>query len=326
NALAGGAGVRDNFTVNVKAGRTGTASAAGNFAITGTNDNPTLTAGAQNFTLVEAGVGTAATAAASITLTKAKPEERGAAKDDGTALTTNGWATSDAGATYTKTGTYGTATLTTATGVVSYALDNADTDTNALAGGAGVSDNFTVYVKDGSTGTASAAVNFAITGTNDNPTVTAGAQNFTLVEAGVGTAGTAAASITLTKADPDSGDAAVYDGTALTTNGWATSDAGATYTKTGTYGTATLTTATGVVSYALDNADTDTNALAGGAGVSDNFTVYVKDGSTGTASAAVNFAITGTNDNPTVTAGAQNFTLVEAGVGTAGTAAASITL
>ena len=72
-----------------------------------------------------------------------------------------------------QTGTYGTATLTTATGVVSYALDNADPDTNALPANAHVSDNFTVYVKDGSTGTASTAVNFAITGTNDAPVVAA---------------------------------------------------------------------------------------------------------------------------------------------------------
>ncbi|MDX8470448.1 VCBS domain-containing protein, partial [Mesorhizobium sp. VK23B] len=206
-----------------------------------------------------------------------------AAVYDGAALAADGWATADAGATYTKTGTYGTATLDTGTGVVSYALDNADTDTNALAQGAGVSDDFTVYVKDGSTGTASTAVNFAITGTNDNPTVTAGAQSAQLVEAGVGTAGTASASIALTTGDVDSGDAAVYDGAALAADGWATADAGATYTKTGTYGTATLDTGTGVVSYALDNADTDTNALAQGAGVSDDFTVYVKDGSTGTA-------------------------------------------
>ena len=93
--------------------------------------------------------------------------------------TTGGRATSDSGATYTKTGIYGTATLTTATGVVSYALNNADTDTNALAGGASVSDNFTVYVKDGSTGIASTAVNFAITGTNDNPIANATSKSLT---------------------------------------------------------------------------------------------------------------------------------------------------
>ncbi|TPK62094.1 adhesin, partial [Mesorhizobium sp. B2-4-15] len=114
----------------------------------------------------------------------------------------------------------------------------------------------------------------------------------------VGTAGTASASIALTKGDVDAGDAATYDGTALTSNGWATSNGGVTYTKTGTYGIATLTTGTGIVSYALNNADTDTDGLAQGASVSDNFTVFVKDGSTGTASTAVNFAITGTNDAP----------------------------
>ncbi|MBR0712318.1 beta strand repeat-containing protein, partial [Bradyrhizobium liaoningense] len=326
NALAGGASVSDNFTIFVKDGSTGTASTAVNFAITGSNDNPTVTAGAQSVPLVEAGVGTGGTASATIALTKADPDTGDAASYDGAALTSDGWATGDGGATYTKTGTYGTATLTTASGVVSYALDNNDTDTNALAGGASVSDDFTVFVKDGSTGTASTAVNFAITGSNDNPTVSAGAQSVPLVEAGVGTAGTANASIALTKGDFDTGDAASYDGAALTSDGWATGDGGATYTKTGTYGTATLTTASGVVSYALDNNDTDTNALAGGASVSDDFTVFVKDGSTGTASTAVNFAITGSNDNPMVTAGAQSVPLVEAGVGTTGTANASIAL
>ncbi|WFU36302.1 VCBS domain-containing protein [Bradyrhizobium brasilense] len=300
NALAGGTSATDSFTVYVKDGSTGTASTAVNFAISGTNDNPTVTAGAQSAQLIEAGVGTSGTSTATIALTKSDPDTGDSAVYDGASLTGNGWSTVNGGTTYTKTGTYGTATLTTATGVVSYALNNAASATNALAGGTSATDSFTVYVKDGSTGTASTAVNFAISGTNDNPTVTAGAQNVQLVEAGAGTAGTASASITLTKADPDTGDAAVYDGAALTGNGWSTSNGGATYTKTGTYGTATLTTATGVVSYALDNADPDTNALAQGASVSDNFTVYVKDGSTGTASTAVSFAIAGTNDAPTL--------------------------
>ncbi|MGF6313289.1 VCBS repeat-containing protein, partial [Bradyrhizobium sp. i1.8.4] len=326
NALAGGASATDSFTVYVKDGSTGSASTAVNFAITGTNDNPTVTAGAQSAQLVEAGVGTSGTSSATIALTKSDPDTGDSAVYDSASLTGNGWSTSDSGATYTKTGAYGTATLTTATGVVSYALNNAAGATNALAGGVSATDSFTAYVKDGSTGSASTAVNFAITGTNDNPTVTAGAQSVQLVEAGVGTAGTASASITLTKGDPDTGDAAVYDGAALTGNGWSTGNGGATYTKTGTYGTATLTTATGVVSYALNNAASSTNALAGGASATDSFTVYVKDGSTGSASTAVNFAITGTNDNPTVTAGAQSVQLVEAGVGTAGTASASITL
>ncbi|MBR1179847.1 VCBS domain-containing protein, partial [Bradyrhizobium sp. KB893862 SZCCT0404] len=296
--LAAGESHTEIFTVTVTDDKGATATQDVEITVNGTNDNPTLTAGAQSVQLVEAGVGTTGTANASIALTKGDPDTGDAATYDSTALSSNGWATGNGGATYTKAGTYGTATLTTATGVVSYALNDGASATNALAGGAGVSDNFTVFVKDGSTGTASTAVNFAITGTNDNPTLTAGAQSVQLVEAGVGTTGTANASITLTKGDPDTGDAAVFNGTALTSNGWATANSGATYTKTGTYGVATLTTATGVVTYALNNADPDTNALAQGASASDNFTVFVKDGTTGTASTAVNFAITGTNDAP----------------------------
>src|SRR5204862_4161907 len=101
------------------------------------------------------------------------------------------------------------------------------------------------------------------------------------------------------------GYAAVYDGTALTSNGWATSNGGVTYTQTGLYGTATLTTATGVVSYALNDADTDTNRSAAHTTESHTRTDHVYHRSNDTNSTAVNFAITGTNDNPTVTAGAQ---------------------
>ncbi|MCX7248251.1 MAG: VCBS domain-containing protein, partial [Burkholderiales bacterium] len=168
---------------------------------------------------------------------------------------------------------------------------------------------FTYTARDGSATSNSATVTVNVAAVNDNPTVTAGAQSVQLVELGV-VGGTASANRTLTKGDVDSGDTAVYDGAALTTGGWATSNGGSTYTMTGTYGTATLTAGTNVVSYALDNADTDTNGLAANAGVSDPFTVYVKDGSTGTVSTAVNFAITGTNDAPTNLALSAN-TIVE---------------
>ena len=65
-------------------------------------------------------------------------------------------------------------------------------------------------------------------------------------------AGVSTATITLTKSDPDTGDAASYDATTLTTNGWVTSNGGQTYTKTGTYGSVVLNTATNVLTYTLD--------------------------------------------------------------------------
>lgn len=86
-----------------------------------------------------------------------------------------------------------------------------------------------------------------------------GSQSVQLVEAGGGTAGTAAATITVTKTDALT--TASVDTAYLTSNGWSTADSGVTYTKAGTYGTATFTIASGVVAYALSNSTPATQAL-----------------------------------------------------------------
>jgi VCBS repeat-containing protein len=191
--------------------------------------------------------------------------------------------------------------LTIATGVVGYVLDNNNAATQALTAGQNVSDTFgTLQVTDGAATALSSAISFAITGSNDTPTVSAGAPSATLVEAGGvanAVAGTASASITLTKADADG--TANFDTAYLTSNGWSTANSGVTYTKAGTHGTATLTIATGVVGYVLDNNNAATQALTGGQSVTDSFTVQVSDGSaTSTANAA--FAISGSNDLSTM--------------------------
>ncbi|MDD2863663.1 MAG: tandem-95 repeat protein, partial [Methylococcales bacterium] len=263
--------------------------------VTAQNDAPTVTAGTSSATLVEAsGVanGTTGTSTATITLTKADV--------DGTTPTYDltGWTTPDSGTTYTKTGAYGTATLTVATDVVSYALDNSLTATQALIASSNVSDSFDVGVTDGSL-TGSVAAVFNITGANDNPTVTAASQSAQLVEIGNNVAGTSTATIALTKGDVDG--TASYDSTALVAAGWTTANGGTTYTKTGTYGTATLTVATDVVSYSLDDSANATQALTAGQSVSDTFAIGVTDG-TLTDSVNAVFSITGTNDAPTLTA------------------------
>ena len=123
-------------------------------------------------------------------------------------------------------------------------------------------------------GVTSSVFTLAVTDMNTPPTITAGPASATLVEAGGvanATAGTASATIQFTKADVDG--TASYDTSYLSSNSWSTADSGVTYTKAGTYGTATLTVATGVVSYALNNAGTATQALTAGQSVSDSLSL-----------------------------------------------------
>ncbi|MBJ7553059.1 putative Ig domain-containing protein, partial [Marinomonas spartinae] len=136
---------------------------------------------------------------------------------------------------------------------------------------------------------------------NDNaPTVSASTATATLVEAGGisnATLGTSKASITLTKADVDTVGTVHYDAAYLLSNGWSTTNGGLSYSKIGTYGTATLTLATDTVSYELSNSNSDTQALTAGQSVSDSFTIEVTDGNATQTTKAV-FNIVGSNDAP----------------------------
>src|SRR5207237_989583 len=106
--------------------------------------------------------------------------------------------------------------LDTASGSLSYALDNTRAATQALAQGTSNSDALTITVKDGANVAAATTVTFTVTGTNDAPTVSASAPSATLVESGYNVVGTSSSSVTLSKADVDTGDSAVYDLTGWT--------------------------------------------------------------------------------------------------------------
>ncbi len=199
-----------------------------------------------------------------------------------------------------KGGTYGTLyVVSTGTDKGKYVYVPNANAINALS--ANQSETFTVTTSDSSLSD-SKTLTINVTGANDAPTVTAGAASATLVEAGGvanATTGTASATIALSKADVDG--TVSYDTSYLTSNGWSTANAGVTYTKAGTYGTATLTIATGVVSYALDDTKTATQGLTAAQSVSDAFgTVQVTDGTATALSSAISFAITGSNDTPTL--------------------------
>ncbi|RTY34525.1 hypothetical protein EKD02_09780, partial [Chlorobium phaeovibrioides] len=190
-----------------------------------------------------------------------------------------------------------------------FAVDSSAATTWTSGSGAQTFDT-TTDASDSKVSAAGVSLGTSIASINDSPTLSAGAPTATLVEKGGaynGTVGTATSSITFTKGDVDG--TASYDTAWLGTNGWVTTDSDATYTKKGTYGTATLTVSSGVVAYALDDSDSDTQALTAASSVTDLFTVRVTDG-TATTIGDARFSITGTNDAPTLT-GLEGKTVLE---------------
>ena len=210
-------------------------------------------------------------------------------------MVTAGWATSDSGATYSKAGTYGTATLTRSTGVVSYALNDSDTDTQALTAAQSVTDSFTVQVTDG---TATQTVNavFSITGANDQPAIT-GTGTGSVTEDTSVTNNHITTSGTLTISDQDQNQSSFV----------------AQQSYAGTYGTFTLDAA-GHWTYSAENTQAVVQQLGATQSLTDSFVARSLDGS---ASQTVSVTINGTTDafvgvgNTTVNeaAGTANFTV-----------------
>jgi VCBS repeat-containing protein len=209
---------------------------------------------------------------------------------------------------YTKTGTYGAATLNTSTGVVSYTLDNNDADTNALAASASASDSFTIRAVDPAGNNTDTPVSFAITGSNDAPDLTA-VSSGSLTDTSANDSFNAITG-TLAGSDVDAGSTLTYGITGGTVSA-------GTSTLAGTYGFLSVNTSTGAYTY-TPNASA-INALS--ANATDTFIFSVSDGSLSTTTGfTVN--IIGVNDTPIITS-ATTASFAENGTGTAYTATAS---
>jgi len=273
-------------------------------SITSVNDAPVGTPGPASASLVEAGGvlnGTAGTDASSLTITLSDVD--GTPSFDTIYLTGNGWMSSDGGLTYSKTGTYGTATLTIASGVVAYQLDDNDSDTQALLAADNVSDSFTVGIVDNLDATATADAVFSLQGVNDNP-VAADASDGAVEASGVAnaTAGSNAAGNLLSSVtDVDGGDTKTIVGirTGSESGSGTAGTVGA--ALLGQYGTLTLN-ANGTYTYVVDEDNTDVEALrVTGQQLTDSFTYTVEDagGLQDQGTFVVN--IDGRNDAPVLT-------------------------
>ncbi|MEM6595556.1 MAG: VCBS domain-containing protein, partial [Pseudomonadota bacterium] len=236
--LVSGGSLTDSFTVTTADGTTGTVT----ITINGTDDTAVI--GGDQTRTVSEDDGSTLNAVGVLSVTDPDAGEASYVAQAATA------------------GTYGTFDLGT-NGAWSYSADNSQAAVQALAGGATLTDSFTVTTADGTTGT----VTITITGTND-PAVIGGDQTGAVTE---DDAATLTDSGTLTVTDPDTGEASYV----------------AQVATAGTYGTFDLGT-NGAWTYAADNSQAAFQALGGGAMLTDSFTVTTADGTSSTVVITIN--------------------------------------
>jgi VCBS repeat-containing protein len=282
----------ESFTFTVSDGHGGSDSQTFTVNITGTNDKPTLGA-ITGMTFTDT--------SADDTFLAQSGTLSGADRDAGETLTYHATGevsnNSQDGFDHAVAGTYGTLYFNASTGAYEYIPNDGAVEGLKTT----ASETFSFSVSDGSLSSTAQTLTVTLNGVNDTPDIAVGSVSNDLTEAGGvanGTSGTSSASASTTLSDRDSGDTPSFDTSALTTAGWVP-DGGGIYHKVGTYGTASLNTLTGVVTYTLDNNDTDTQGLQTDDTVHDIFTLPITDGSA-TNSATVDFTIHGANDNAVV--------------------------
>ncbi len=273
-------------------------------SVTAVNDAAVFTSSPVTVALSDStGTDTFSTQSGSFT---ASDDHSGAPNEDGT-LSYGISGGSVAGGSVSLDGTYGTLTVTSATGAYSFVPDA--TAINMLPAGSALSETFTVTVSDGQGGTTTQLFTVNITPSNDSPIGVADTDD--VVEAGGvanGTVGTSATGNVLTNdTDIDSTDTPVVNGAVtLVRESTAGSDeavaAGTDSSDgqviTGLYGTLRIG-ADGSYQYVTDESNTDVQALRlSGQTLTDSFVYTFSDLGGLTDHATLSITIDGRNDAP----------------------------
>ena len=208
------------------------------------------------------------------------------------------------------TGTYGSVTINT-DGTYSYALDNSNAAVQALATGETLTEIFNVTATDEHGAQTPETLTITIAGTNDTPTITvgSGSDNGTALEtdsAHLATGGT------LTLGDVDLSNTvtttAVVKGVTGTGNHTGVpTDTELANMFTLTNGNLTNSETSKAMTWSFNSGDKTFDYLAKGEQLQVTYTITASDG-TAMTTHDVTVTITGTNDSPAITAGAESIT------------------
>lgn len=181
-------------------------------------------------------------------------------------------------------GSYGTLTISSATGQYLYVLNNADPAVQALGRNDSMTETFTVVVRDEHGKTTETELTVTINGANDAPVITS-APGLTVTESTSLTSSAKLIFSDVDATDTHSFGVSVKDGTQGSS-------------ATGQYGTLTIDS-NGNYTYTLDDSNPDIHKLAQGQTTTETFTVYVSDGLE-TVQKDIVVTIKGTNTAPTI--------------------------
>ncbi len=211
----------------------------------------------------------------------------------------------------------------------SYTLANGDTTLQSLAAGQTITQIYTVTVSDNNNATVSQDVTITLTGVNDGPTVVAGSSTAsaaltedadailaaagTITFADVDLIDTHSASFVLKSSDANLDLPGFAEGTGI----GAANIGSFALTPVSENNADTITTGTVGWSYTLANGDTTLQSLAAGQTITQIYTVTVSDNNNATVSQDVTVTLTGTNDEVLLTGIVTTGAVIEDGTASA---------
>ncbi|MGF6177893.1 beta strand repeat-containing protein [Ensifer sp. 4252] len=302
DSLQAGQTLTQKYNVIVNDGHGGIATQTVTIVITGTNDAPVITSGAQSAAVTERADGAAGENAV------VHVHGGAVAFADVDTLDTHSASFAAQGGGYL--GTFALAAVNQVGNSVGWSFKVADGVIDSLQAGQSLTQKYDVTVNDGHGGTATQTVTVVITGTNDAPVITSGMQNGTVTEvadnAGGENATTHAQNGAVTFADVDT----------LDTHSASFSAQGGSYL--GSFALAAVNQAGDAVGWSFEVADSVLDSLQAGQTLTQKYDVTVDDGHGGTATQTVTITITGTNDVPVITSAVQSGSVTEIADGAAG--------